>query len=192
MTFLSIFRRNEFFFSHIGPFYTYSYGILFAKYTVNSSNISVKGLDMTKIAIPLNSTMGFYHSNPVTAPKFAIYTINMKTKNTTFSLLHVIDNPLDRANDGKYASTQILCNCDKDTCSDIYHRAEHFILLDAIHDCKYLLANNYCKNTVHALKIANIQTYKISPFIKQVDMAINNFILGVSLASKVNYIHHAS
>jgi len=35
---------------------------------------------MTKIAIPLNTTMDFYHYNPVTAPKFAIYTMDMKRK----------------------------------------------------------------------------------------------------------------
>lgn len=147
---------------------------------------------MRKIAIPLNNTMGFYHNNPVTAPKFAIYTIDMKKKKVTFALQHIYDNPLNGTNDGLYNKSQIHCSCDKDTCSDLQHKAEHYLILDAIHECEYLLVNYSCENVLRALKIANIQTYKISPFITQVDMAIKNFLLGVSFASTYQHIHHAS
>ena len=151
-----------------------------------------KDLKMRKIAVPLNNAMDFYHSNLVTAPKFAIYTIDMKKKNVTFTLDHMLDNPLNSTNGGQYNNSQIQCSCDKKTCSDLHHRAEHYIMLDAIHDCEYILVNYYCENVVRALKIANIQTYKISPFITKVDMAIKNFLLGVSLASTYKHIHHVS
>ena len=152
----------------------------------------MKGLSMTKIAIPLNSTMGFYHRNPMTAPKFAIYTINMRSKNVIFSLLHILDNPLNSNYKEGYEQSQIHCNCDQDICTDIHHKAEHYVILDAIRECKYLLVDYYCENIVDALKIANIQTYKIPPFITQVDMAIKNFLLGASLASTFKHIHNAS
>jgi predicted Fe-Mo cluster-binding NifX family protein len=147
---------------------------------------------MTKIAIPLNNTMGFYHRNPMTAPKFAIYTINMGNKNVTFSLLHILDNPLNGINENGYDQSQIDCNCDRTTCSDIQHKAEHYVILDAIQECKYLLVDYYCENIVFAMESSDIQTYKISPFITQVDTAIKNFLLGASLASTYEQIHHAS
>ncbi len=128
----------------------------------------------------------------MTAPKFAIYTINMKRKNVIFSLLHILDNPLNSNNKGGYEQSQIHCNCNQDTCSDINHKAEHYVILDAIRECKYLLADYYCQNIVDALQIADIQTYKIPPFITQVDMAIKNFLLGASLASTFKHIHNAS
>ncbi len=152
----------------------------------------MKGRSMTKIAIPLNRTMGFYHKNPMTAPKFAIYTINVRRKNVIFSLLHVLDNPLNSSHEEGYEQSQIQCNCNQNTCADIHHKAEHYVILDAIQECKYLLVDYYCKNIVDALQVANIQTYKIPPFITQVDMAIKNFLLGASLASTFKHIHHAS
>ena len=147
---------------------------------------------MTKIAIPLSDTMGFYHKNPMTAPQFAIYTINMKNNNVTFLLLHVVDNPLNSTNNGVYSQSQIQCTCDQSTASDVHHRAEHYVILDAIQECEYLLADCYCKNIVRAMKIADIQLYKIPPFIIDVHMAIKNFLLGASLASTFKHIHYAS
>ena len=147
---------------------------------------------MTKIAIPLSNTMGFYHKNPMTAAKFAIYTINIKKNNVTFLLLRVVDNPFNSTNNGNYSQSQIQCTCNQSTVSDIHHKAEHYVILDAIQGCKYLLADCYCKNIVRAMKIADIQLYKIPPFITDVHMAIKNFLLGASLASTFKQIHHAS
>ncbi|MEN8726875.1 MAG: hypothetical protein ABF276_02820 [Sulfurovum sp.] len=147
---------------------------------------------MTKIAIPVNNTMGFYHSNPMTAPKFAIYTINIKNENVTFSLINIADNPWNRTNNGIYSPSQIDCSCNKEICSDIRHITEHYSILNVIHECDYLLVDNYCDNSLRALQNANIQTYKIPPFITHTHLAIKNFLLGASLASTFKHIHYAS
>lgn len=147
---------------------------------------------MTKIAIPLNDKMNFYHKNPMTAPKFAIYIIDGKSKNVTFSLLHILDNPLNHTHKDGYDQSQIECKCEGSTCSDADHKAKHYVVLDAIQECEYLLVDYYCENIVTALKSGNIKTYKIAPFITQVDMAIKNFLLGASIANTVKHIHHAS
>lgn len=148
---------------------------------------------MIKIAIPLDNTMSFYHRNLFTAPTFAIYIIKNENKRiTTFSLLKVIDNPWNSINNGEYKECQIQCACDKEISSDIQHITEHYAIFHAIGTCDYLLVDYYCDNISQVLKNADIKTYKVPPFIHKVDMAIKNFLLGVSLASTLKHIHHAS
>lgn len=145
-----------------------------------------------KIVIPLNSDLNFYHDNPITAPRFAIYIIDIKRSYVRSSLETIIDNPWNSTNNGKYQSSQIRCACDKDTCSDLGHISEHYFLLDSIGGCDYLLADHYCKNIHRALVNGGISIYKIPPFIHKSDYAIKNFLLGASLANTIQNIHHAS
>jgi predicted Fe-Mo cluster-binding NifX family protein len=145
-----------------------------------------------KIVIPLNNDLNFYHDNPITAPRFAIYTIEIKRSYVRTSLEHIIENPWNRTNNGKYEASQIQCACDQDRCADLAHISEHYFLLDSIGGCDYLLADHYCENIHRALVNGGITIYKIPPFIHQSDYAIKNFLLGASLANTIQNIHHAS
>ncbi len=145
-----------------------------------------------KIAVPVNETFTFYHRNPFTAPKFAIYTIEGDRSHLTFSLDNVIENPCRIINDGKFDEEQVACDCDEKQCMNIHHIFEHYALLDAIGGCSYLLADHYCDNTTRALNNGGIKVFKIPPIINMIDSAVKNFILGASLASTFKHIHNVS
>lgn len=145
------------------------------------------------IAIPTDEQHVIYHDNPYTAPKFAIYSViqNAKT-DVTFALKSIVDNPLYRLKCNIFEDDQLKCNCEDERANSIKHIYEHYALLDVLGGCSYLLANNYCKNVIRSMTNGGITIYKIPPIIKKIDMAIKNFIIGVSLASKVQHIHDAS
>ena len=145
-----------------------------------------------KIAVPLKDTFTFYHLNPFTAPKFAIYNIEGDRLNLTYGLSSVVENPCKNINNGEFEEKQILCDCDEKQCTNIHHIFEHYALLDAIGGCSYLLADRYCDNTTRALNNGGIKMFKIPPIINMIDSAVKNFILGASLASTFKHIHHVS
>ena len=145
-----------------------------------------------KIAVPLNDTFTFYHRNPFTAPKFAIYSIEGDRSHLTFGLFAVVENPWSAINDGGFEESQIACDCDSKQCTNMHHVFEHYALLDAIGGCSYLLADHYCDNTSRALNNGGIKVFKIPPIINKIDSAIKNFLIGASLASTFKHIHHAS
>jgi predicted Fe-Mo cluster-binding NifX family protein len=145
-----------------------------------------------KIAVPVNDTFTFYHRNPFTAPKFAIYSIEGDRSHLTFSLSCVVDNPRNGINEGEFEESQIACDCDSKQCTNMHHVFEHYALLDAIGGCSYLLADHYCDNTSRALNKGGVKVFKIPPIIHRIDSAIKNFLIGASLASTFKHIHHAS
>ncbi len=147
---------------------------------------------LMKIAVPVNNLLSFYHLNPFTAPKFAIYSIDGDRSNVTFGLTSVVDNPWISRNRGTFEKSQILCSCDSTACTDLGHISEHYALLEAIGGCKYLLVDHHCDNVTRAMKNGGVQVYKIPPIIHKIDTAIKNFILGASLASTFKHIHYAS
>jgi predicted Fe-Mo cluster-binding NifX family protein len=57
------------------------------------------------------------------------------------------------------------------------HKCEHYSLLETLHDCSYLLANRYCRNTQKSLKQAGIKIFKLPVIISRLDIAIKNFII---------------
>ena len=145
-----------------------------------------------KIAIPLHKQLTLYHHNPCTAPKFAIYTIEGDPSSVVFALDMIVDNPWAEVKCDNYDSDQVFCECDLERRESMRHIAEHYALLDAIGGCSYLLADRYCDNTTRALGNGGIKIFKIPPIINKIDNAIKNFIIGASLASTVEHIHHAS
>lgn len=145
-----------------------------------------------KIAVPVNNLLSFYHFNPFTAPKFAIYSVDGDRSNITFGLNSVVDNPWIHTNHGDFEKSQVSCSCDTSKCTSMQHISEHYALLDAIGGCNYLLVDRHCDNITRALKNGGIQVYKVPPIINKADTAIKNFILGVSLASTFKHIHYAS
>jgi predicted Fe-Mo cluster-binding NifX family protein len=145
------------------------------------------------IAIPTDNNQTIYHDNAYTAPKFTIYSIFLADKtNIRFSLKSVIDNPLSSLKCDSFDPKQLECGCDAQNAANLGHIYEHYALLDAISGCSYLLANKYCENVSRTMKKGNIAIYKIPPIIKEVEMAIKNFLIGASLANRIQHIHHAS
>ncbi len=149
-------------------------------------------VEFMNIAVPVNSLSTFYHPNPFTAPKFAIYSVVGDRTNMTIALKSVIDNPLSKTYRGDFEKSQIACNCDTTKCADKQHISEHYTLLEAIGECTYLLVDHHCDNITRALRQGGVQVYKIPPIINKVDTAVKNFLLGASLASTFKHIHYAS
>lgn len=144
------------------------------------------------IAIPLTSKLSFYHNNPFTAPKIAIYTIKKESQKLLYAQSKIIDNPWGIVNNGEFQQQQIVCECPDNECMDIQHITEHYALTDAIAGCSYLLAGKYCENVFRTVNNCGIEIFQIPPIINSVENAIKNFILGVSLADKLQHIHYAS
>lgn len=145
-----------------------------------------------KVAVPTDNELSFYHANPITAPKFSIYTIEGSYMDLTFHLVDIVINPWIILNRGVFNEKQICCECGEEECLDIRHVSEHYALLEVIGECDYLLADHYCANTLSALKKASVEVFKIPSIIKKIDYAIKNFILGASLADNIKHVHNES
>jgi len=145
-----------------------------------------------KIAIPLDKDFMFYRNNPFTAPKFAIYFIEGDKTNISFSKSTIVENRRCANKSNIFEDSQVACACDIDSKKDIQHICEHYALLETINGCSYLLADNYCENTSSTLKKGGVTVFKIPTIIKNIDIAIKNFLIGASFANKIQNIHHAS
>ena len=145
-----------------------------------------------KIAIPLHRQLTLYHYNPCTAPKFAIYQIEGDSSRIVYRLEVIVDNPWSAVKGDDFGEDQVTACCDVDRRSNIRHISEHYALLDAIGGCRYLLADLCCDNLQRALGKGGIEVFKIPPIVNKIDNAIKNFLIGASLASTVEHIHHAS
>lgn len=156
-----------------------------------SVNLKDKGADM-KIALPIDESLSFYKDNPHTAPKFAIYNIEIGEIDIFFSLDKIIENKLFRVKSNEFEEQERKCECATQRQENLRHKCDHYSLLEEINGCSYLLANKCCTNTQNSMKIGGIKVFTIPPIINKIDIAIKNFIIGGSLASQIRQIHHAS
>lgn len=145
-----------------------------------------------KIALPVKDTLTIYKDNPYTAPKFAIYVIENLQNSIHFSLHSVVGNPLSVLKEQHFSEDEKKCSCPTEQQVNLMHKCEHYSLLESISECSYLLASKYCRNTQDSMSKAGIKIFQIPPIISNIDIAIKNFIIGVSLASKIKNIHNAS
>ena len=145
-----------------------------------------------KIAVAMTSNNHVYHSNPCTAPKFGIYTIKKEGSNVSFALSAIFENPIFAKNDHHFTDEEKNCNCSIERQQDFNHACEHYALLDIIGGSSYLLADKFCKNTQRSLVNGGISIYKVPPIVREVNIAIKNFLLGANYAHTVQHIYHAS
>lgn len=145
-----------------------------------------------KIAIPVNDLLNVYKHNPHTAPKFVIYTLVKTDDEVHFSLDSILDNRLSSYKNNTFCSEETMGNCTSKNKNDIMHQCEHYSILEMIGGCSYLLANRYCENTKKTMQQAGIKIFKIPSIINRTDIAIKNFIIGGSIASKIQHIYNAS
>ena len=141
-----------------------------------------------KVLIPVTNQTNVFHDNLFRAPQFAVYSIDNKSSNVYCSLMDVIQNPYSYL----FNNDKSLCEnhgiCDPDNCT-LQHLQEHYSLTRNMDSCDYILADHFCETMTKALKEKGINIYKISPFLHKSDIAIKNFLLGVSLASTLQHIH---
>ncbi|MBU0721647.1 hypothetical protein KJ877_09920 [bacterium] len=145
-----------------------------------------------KIAVPLDDNLLFYRNNPYTAPKFGIYTIDIKNAQVSFGISDIVDNPKYTHKSIRFNECQMRCECDFSAKKDINHICEHYALLETIGECSYLLADKFCDNTLNSLKNGGVKVFKIPTIINKTETAIKNFLIGASFANKIQNIHYAS
>lgn len=133
-----------------------------------------------KVAIALEQSGNIYRGNPWTAPQFAIYDITPQTDIITFKKIKLVENPWIEE-DESIICDPMMCS---DGCSDIVkadlnHLADHYIILEAVHGCTYLLANTFCSNVEKVLLNGGIEIHQFPIFIKKPEHAIKNFIIAI-------------
>ncbi|HEX5670566.1 MAG TPA: hypothetical protein VFX66_03435 [Sulfuricurvum sp.] len=145
------------------------------------------------VAIPMDAMKRVYHQNPCTATMFALYELTGDRKDIRYRLMDTKLNPWEKS-EGKMVRDENMkaCKCPSDLVQDAHHISEHYMLLQVIGKTDYLLADNYCLNTLYSVKNVGIKIYKIPPFAKDVETAINHFIIGVEIADNLQYIHPCS
>ena len=145
------------------------------------------------VAIPMGENNRVYHQNPCTSPSFAMYEVKGRRDDIRYRYLETKANPWKRS-DGDMLHDPVMkaCECGTDVAGDIHHVSEHYVLLEAIGRCNYMIVDQYCLNTLHALKNVGIKIHKVPPFVKTAEEAINHFIIGAEIADNLQNIHPAS
>ncbi len=147
---------------------------------------------VVKVVMPVDHRLFFYHYNPLTAPRFAIYQVAVVNQKAIFSLEATIHNPFFIGNGDVCDTALSECRCSKETIESPEHQSIHYQLLSVMVGCQYLLADRYCKNLKDALGNYGVSIGKIPPIIHHVDHAIKNFLIGASIANNVQKQNHAS
>jgi predicted Fe-Mo cluster-binding NifX family protein len=145
------------------------------------------------VAIPLNAKEGVYHNNPCSCTMFSMYEVSGNRKDIRYRHIETKLNPWQKysgnmVNDPKMMS----CECESMLAKDPYHISEHYALLEVIGKCNTLIVDQYCLNTLYAMKNVGIKLHKVPPFVKTTEEALNHFIIGAEIADHLRFIHPAS
>lgn len=145
------------------------------------------------LAIPMDAMKRVYHQNPCTATMFALYELTGDRKDIRYRHMDTKLNPWEKS-EGKMVRDETMkaCKCGTDLAGDPHHISEHYMLLQAIGKSDYLIVDLYCLNTLYAMRNVGIKIHKIPPFVKDIETAINHFIIGVEIADNLQNIHPAS
>lgn len=145
-----------------------------------------------KIAVPVDTKNRVYHSNPWTAPAFAIYLVKDEEEKIIFDCLEYKVNPW-LEEDESLICDPMIC---RDGCSDVIkadleHLADHRIILDAINGCTYLTAVTFCNDVEKVLENGGIEIYRLPPIVKEPDLAIKNLLVNLGFTTNVQKIKQA-
>jgi hypothetical protein len=83
------------------------------------------------------------------------------------------------------------CECECTLMQNPTHISEHYVLLEAIGKCDILIVDQYCLNTLYAMKNVGIKLHKIPPFLKTASAAIEHFVVGTHIAEHLRCVHPA-
>jgi len=145
------------------------------------------------VAIPMDARLRVYHHNPCSAPMFALYELKGDRKEIRYRHLETKLNPWEKS-DGEMVRDPIMrsCDCDSQTAQDPHHISAHYALLEAIGKCDHLIVDQYCLNTLYAMRNVGIKIHKVPPFVKTAEEAINHFVIGSEITDNLRHIHPAS
>lgn len=141
---------------------------------------------MIKVLLPLTQTKEVYHDNFFKAPHFGIFSIDNQKRDVYCRLETLVANTYSCSGDPTHCANRGMC--DQSQCS-IEHMEDHYKFSQSIKGCDYVLADRYCDTMAEAFRSSGIALYKLSPFLHTSEIAIKNFLLGVSLASTLRHIH---
>lgn len=144
------------------------------------------------VAIPLDAREKVFHLNPCACSVFALYEVTGNRKDTRYRYIETRLNPWKKydgamVNDPKMRS----CECECEIAQNPQHISEHYALLEVIGKSDYLIADQYCLNTLYAIKNVGIKLHKIPPFVKTAQDALEHLIIGTELTDNLRYVHPA-
>lgn len=146
-----------------------------------------------KIAVPLDTDGQVYSMNPWTAPIFAIYSVQDREDMIIFERLEEKTNPWAQKDKG-IVCDPMMCT---DGCSDVIkadlnHLADHYIILEVLNGCSYLIAEIACSNLEKVLEHGGIGFYVLPPIIKKPDLAIKRLLVNLDYTDSIQKIRNIS
>ncbi len=142
------------------------------------------------VAIPMDTRERVYHYNPCSSTLFALYEVTGERKDIRYRHLQNRINPWE-----KYGGEMVhdpkmkTCECESLLAQNPGHISEHYVLLQAIGKCDILIADQYCLNTLYAMKNVGIKIHKVPPFVKTAAEAIEHFVIGTEIAEHLHCVH---
>lgn len=144
------------------------------------------------VAIPMDARKSVYHYNPCSCTMFSLYEVVGDRKDIRYRYLETKLNPWERhAGDMVKNPTMMACECESDLAQNPQHISEHYALLEVIGKCNTLIVDQYCLNTLYAMKNVGIKLHKVPPFIKTPAEAIEHFVVGTEIVEHLRYVHPA-
>ncbi len=142
-----------------------------------------------KIAVPLDTDGRVYPLNPWTAPLFAIYLVQDREDKITFERLEEKENPWTKE-EKNIICDPMMCGdgCSDIIRSDLNHLADHYIILEVLNGCSYLIAEMACSNVEKVLEHGGIEIYELPPIIKEPDLAIKRLLVNLEFTYKIQNI----
>lgn len=145
------------------------------------------------VAVPLDTQERVYHYNPCSCAMFSLYEVIGNRKDIRYRWIGTKLNPWEKhSGDMVNNPTMRACECESSLAKNPYHISEHYALLEAVGKCDTLIVDQYCLNTLFAMKNVGIKLHKIPPFVKTAVHAIEHFIIGANLADHLQHINPAS
>jgi len=144
------------------------------------------------VAIPMDAMKRVYHYNPCSATMFALYEVKGTRKDIRYRYLETKLNPWEKSEGDMVRDPKMkACECESNLAQDPHHVSEHYALLEVIGKCDYLIVDQYCLNTLYAMRNVGIKIHKVPPFVKTAEEAINHFAIGTEIAEHLRYVHPA-
>lgn len=141
------------------------------------------------VAISVDAQGNLYRLNPITASHFALFKLTTHHRRVVVEYIQTVPNHRAVSD----SSSQIKqCQCDVQDQENVAHISAHYMLLETLSSCDYLLAYTFCPTLTKALLAAHIEVFKVPPIIRHIDNALSNFILSIQPTTTFNDIYNAS
>lgn len=144
------------------------------------------------VAVPLDSKGNVFHNNPCSCTMFSLYEVSGNRKDIRYRHLSTTLNPWEKYSGDMVSDPKMqACECESAMSQNPYHISEHYALLEAIGKSNTLIVDQYCLNTLYAMKNVGIKLHKIPPFVKTPSAAIEHFVVGTEIVEHLRYVHPA-